>query len=93
MRIYGALSQNQQSFVTKAKFYADCGSLAPRGNNILAHAEAQRPAAEARGSLGVVAAVAVISFVQPYGFSSIAHIDANDPALAYFGACFRCCGH
>jgi hypothetical protein len=25
---YGALSQNQHSFATKAKFYADCGSLA-----------------------------------------------------------------
>jgi hypothetical protein len=30
MRIYGALSQNQQSFATKAKFWPDCGSLALR---------------------------------------------------------------
>ena len=30
MWTYGALSQNQQSFATKAKFYEDCGSLAPR---------------------------------------------------------------
>ena len=42
MWIYGALSQNQQGFAIKVKFWPDCGSLAPRGNNILAHAEAQR---------------------------------------------------
>jgi hypothetical protein len=30
MWIYGALSQNQQSFATKVKFRPDCGSCAPR---------------------------------------------------------------
>jgi hypothetical protein len=30
MRIYGALSQNQQGFAIKVKFWPDCGSLAPR---------------------------------------------------------------
>lgn len=66
MWTYGALSQNQQSFATKAKFCADCGSLALRGNNILAHAEAQRPAADARGSLGVVARVTVIQYLTDF---------------------------
>jgi hypothetical protein len=63
------------------KFWPDCGSLAPRGNNILAHAgvedgqrpaaEAQRPAAEARGSLGVFVAVAVISDTGLSGISAV----------------------
>jgi hypothetical protein len=74
MWIYGALSQNQQGFAIKVKFWPDCGSLAPRGNNILAHAgveDGQRPAAEARGSLGVFVAVAVISDTGLSGISAV----------------------
>jgi hypothetical protein len=67
MWIYGALSQNQQGFAIKVKFWPDCGSLAPRGNNILAHAEAQRRrgAEASRGGAGEFGGCAVIDNCKP----------------------------